>query len=168
MRSWVVAVCLLGIACISPAQANKSSWANLNGLQPGQNIQVVRMNSKKDSGRFLNVSDTAIVIQEKSNMQTIQKQDVRSVKLMKNTHRLRNTLIGAAAGAGVGAGLGAATYSTCQNSPAPYGFFPSCFQLWGRGTQAAFGAAIGFVGGAVTGALWPSHKIIYRASGNQS
>src|SRR5580658_3392139 len=156
MRLLAIAVCVLAIPSVSSAQTDKSSWANLNALQPGQKIQVTRMNSKKNSGRFLNASDTAIILQERSGEQTIQKQDVRAVKLMKNTHRLRNTLIGAAAGAGVGAGIGAATYRTCRNSPTPYGVIPTCFQLWGRGTQAAFGAAVGLVSGTLIGALWPS------------
>jgi VWFA-related protein len=84
---------------------------------------------------------------------------------MKNTHRLRNTLIEAAAGTGVGAGIGAATYRTCRNSPTPYGVIPTCFQLWKRGTQAAFGAAVGLVSGTLIGALWPSHGIVYRMGG---
>jgi hypothetical protein len=163
MRSLVIAMCALAIPCSSWAQGSLTSWADLNSLQPGQKIQVIQMNSKKDTGTFLDVSDTAIALQEKSGAQTIQKQDVRIVKLMKNTHRLRNTLIGAAAGAGVGAGIGAATYRPCKPPPGSYLF--TCLIDFGRGPQSAFGAAVGLVGGAVTGALWPSHKILYRVGG---
>jgi hypothetical protein len=162
MRLLAIAVCVLAIPSVSSAQTDKSSWANLNALQPGQKIQVTRMNSKKNSGRFLNASDTAIILQERSGEQTIQKQDVRAVKLMKNTHRLRNTLIGAAAGAGLGAGIGAATYRPCKPPPDSYLF--TCLFDFGRGPQSAFGATVGLVGGAVTGALWPSHQIIYRVA----
>jgi hypothetical protein len=162
MRLLAIAVCVLAIPGVSSAQTDKSSWANLNALQPGQKIQVIRMNSKKDSGHFLYISDTAIILQERSGEQTIQKQDVRAVKLMKNTHRLRNTFIGAAAGAGLGASIGAATYRQCVPPPDSY-LFGCLFDL-GRGTQSAFGAAVGLVGGAVAGALWPSHQIIYRVA----
>jgi hypothetical protein len=162
MRLLAIAVCVLVIPSVSSAQTDKSSWANLNALQPGQKIQVTRMNLKKDSGRFLNASDTAIILQERSGEQTIQKQDVRAVNLMKNTHRLRNTFIGAAAGAGLGAGIGAATYRPCVPPPNSYLF--ACLFDFGRGPQSAFGATVGLVGGAVTGALWPSHQIIYRAT----
>ena len=71
------------------AQSNKSAWENLSALQAGKTIQVVEMNSKKHSGTFVNVSDTAISYQKTASAQTIQKQDVRSVKLMENKFRLR-------------------------------------------------------------------------------
>jgi hypothetical protein len=126
-----------------------SSMENLNTLQAGQKIQVIET-SKKDSGTFLSVSAKEISLQGKSGAQTIQRQDVRSVKLIENKHRLRNTLIGAAVGAGAGAGISAAAWE-------PHGF------AGGRGTGAAVGAVIGAVGGAVVGALWPSHETIYKA-----
>ena len=109
------------------------------------------MNSTKVSGALSNVSDAAVSLQKKAGQQTVQRQDVRSVKLMKHQHRLRNTLIGAAVGAGVGAGIGAAS---C------HGTGDNCFL--GRGISAAIGAVLGFVPGAVVGALVASHKTIYR------
>src|SRR3984885_6363026 len=135
-KYWILA-CLLAMPSVVSAQ-----WENLNTLQAGQKIQVIE-NSKKDSGTFLSVSDKEISLQGKSGAQTIQRQDVRSVKLMVNKHRLRNTLIGAGVGAGAGAGISAAAWE-------PRGF------AGGRGTGAAVGAA-------VVGALWPSHETIYRA-----
>lgn len=165
MRSLFIAACVLSIPCVSSAQAGNPSWSNLSKLSSGQKIQVVQMNSKKDTGTFLNFTDAAITLQEKSSEQTIQKQDVHIVKLMKNEHRLRNTLIGAAAGVGVGAGIGAASYRPCTTPP--QSAFFGCLDV-GRGPRAAFGALVGLVGGAVTGALWPSHKIIYRLNGGAS
>jgi hypothetical protein len=144
MRKFWILACLLGMPCVVSAQ-----WENLNTLQVGQKIQVLE-NSKKESGTFLSVSDKDISLQGKSGAQKIQRQDVRSVKLMENKHRLRNTLIGAAVGAGAGAGISAAAWE-------PHGY------VGGRGTGAAVGAVIGAVGGAVVGALWPSHETIYKA-----
>jgi hypothetical protein len=144
MRKFWILACVLGMPCVVSAQ-----WENLNTLQAGQKIQVFE-NSKKESGTFLSVSDKEISLQGKSGTQTIHRQDVRSVKLMENKHRLRNTLIGAAVGAGVGAGISAAAWD-------PHGY------VGGRGTGAAVGAVIGAVGGAVVGALWPSHETIYKA-----
>jgi hypothetical protein len=166
IRSLVIAVCWLCITCVSSAETSVGSWANLSALHSGQKIQVVKMNSKKSTGTFLNVTDAAITLEEKSGEQTIQMQDVRIVKLMKNKHRLRNTLIGAGVGAGVGAGIGAATYSPCK--PPPSSVFSSCFFDITRGNQAAIFGVVGLVGGAVTGALWPSHPIIYRAAAGGS
>ena len=144
MRKLWIMVCLLAMPSVVSAQ-----WENLNTLQAGQKIQVIE-SSKKDSGTFLSVSDKEISLQGKSGPQTIHRQDVRSVKLMENRHRLRNTLIGAALGAGAGAGISAAAWE-------PQGF------AGGRGTGAAVGAVIGAAGGAVIGALWPSHETVYEA-----
>jgi len=151
MRKFWILACLLGTPCVVSAQ-----WGNLDTLQAGQKIQVVQT-SRKDSGTFLSVSDKEISLQGNSGPQTIQRQDVRSVKLMVNKHRLRNAAIGGAVGAGVGAGIGAATYQPCS----PANSF--CVAPGGRGLPTAIGAVIGAAGGAAVGALWPSHETIYRA-----
>jgi hypothetical protein len=150
MRKSLFLICVLGLPCVSWAQTNRASWANLSALQAGQKIQIVEMNSKKHSGTFANVSDTAILYRETAGEQTIQKQDVRSVKLMAS-HRLRNTIIGGAVGAGAGAGITAGTWEN-------HGF------TGGKGTGAIVGAVIGFVAGGVVGALLPSHKTIYSVN----
>jgi len=157
MRKGLLLICVLGLPCVSWAQTNRASWANLGGLQAGQKIQIVDMNSKKHSGTFVNVSDTAISYQEAAGERTIQKQDVRSVKLMENKHRLRNTLIGGAVGAGAGAGIGAATDHSCSSQGL-------CIHPIGKGGAAGIGAVVGFVGGAVVGVLLPSHQIIYSVN----
>jgi hypothetical protein len=108
----------------------------------------------------LSVSATAISLQEKSGEQAIQRQDVRSVKLMENKHRLRNTLIGAGVGAGAGAGIGAAA----DRPPKPCQPDVLCLSGLGydRGLAALVFGVIGLVGGAVVGALLHSHKMIYH------
>ncbi len=160
MRSIVIAICVLGIPCVSLAQADKSSWTNLSLLQPGQKIQVVEMNSKKDSGTFSTFNDATITLQNKSGEQTIQKQDVRIVRLMKNKHRLRNTFIGAGVGAGVTAGIAAAAWHPCVGNPNL--FAEGCIFSLTRGQQSAIFGVVGLVGGAAVGVLWPTHEIIYR------
>jgi hypothetical protein len=109
------------------------------------------MNSKKVSGTFMNASDAEISLQAQSGPQTVQRQDVRTVKLMKHANHLRNTLIGAGVGAAAGAGIVAGTWEN-------RGF------LGGKGVGAAVGAVIGGIGGAVVGAVWPDNKTIYRAA----
>lgn len=150
-RLWIL-LCLLALPCVVCAQSNQTTWENLSGLQAGQKIQVAEMKSKPVSGTFVSVSSTAISLQEQGGEQTIQRQDIRSVKLMENKHRLRNVLIVGAVGAGAGAGIGAGAWEN-------RGF------TGGKGTGAGVGAVIGFVGGAIVGALWPSHKTVYRATG---
>jgi hypothetical protein len=153
---WILALgFVLCIPCAALAQSNKSAWENLSTLQAGHRIEVVEMNSKKVSGAFVSVTDAGISLQVEGGEQTIARQDVRSVKLMENKHRLRNTLIGAAIGAGVGAGVGA------EAGKGPSHGFGFDFAAQGAGIVAAAGGVIG----AIVGALWPSHQTIYRAAG---
>src|SRR6476660_7877044 len=108
MRMILPVLVILAFSCASAALDAQSSWANLNGLKVGQKILVIEENSKKHSGTFLSVSDSAITFRESTGERSVQKADVRRVKL-RNQRRLRNTLIGTGVGAGAGAVLGAAT-----------------------------------------------------------
>jgi hypothetical protein len=144
---------VLGISSAAFTQTKQESWVTLNGLRPGQNIQVIETTSKKRSGTFLTVSDTAISYRDATGERSIQRQDVRSVKLQSN-HRLRNTLIFAGIGAGAGAGIGAASVQQTG----------SIILSVSRGKGAAVGAVIGVVAGAAVGSLLPAHSTIYSAS----
>lgn len=155
MRKILLLLCVLALPCVSSAQSSESSWENLNALRPGQKIEVVETNLKKDTGTFAAVSDDAIRINESTGEQSIPRASVMRVTLRHNKHRLRNTLIGAAVGAGAGAVIGAASYKTCSSS---------CIGGFNRGEAAGIGAAVGFIGGAAVGAVIPSHPTIYRAS----
>jgi cold shock CspA family protein len=116
VKKILLLICIVGISFASLAQTNQTAWSNLCTLRPGQKIQVVETTSKKHSGLFASVSDIAISYRETTGEQSIQKQEVLSVKLMENKHRLRNTLIVAGAGASVGAAVGAAIYKPCSTS----------------------------------------------------
>jgi hypothetical protein len=157
MRKIFLLLFVLGLSCAAFAQTDRASWANLSGLQPGQRIQVVGMTSKKTSGNFVSVSDTAISYRETNAQQSIPKQDVLSVKLMEHKHRLRNTLIVAGVGAGVGAGIGAALHKSCSSQS-------FCLDIGGAALPAGIGAVLGSMGGAVVGVLLPSHSTIYQVS----
>jgi hypothetical protein len=150
MRAIVFLLCVCGLSSASVAQSNPA-WSSLTGLHAGQKIQIVETNAKKHSGTFVSVSNTAISYRETTGEHSIDKQDVRTVTLMENQHRLRNTLIGAGVGAGAGAGITAATWED-------HGF------LGGKGVGAAVGASIGGVAGAIVGVLLPSHGKIYNVS----
>lgn len=157
MRKLWIIICVLAMPCVASAQSNQA-WENLSTLQAGQKIQVVETNSKKESGTFVSVSDTAISVQGKAGARTIDKKDVRSVKLMKHAHRLRNTLVLGGVGAGVGAGIAAgASPGKCGPST------PYCVNPLSKGAYAGIGAVVGLVGGAIVGALWPSHQTVYHA-----
>jgi hypothetical protein len=120
-------------------------------LQPGLKIQLTEINRTKHSGVFLAASDSAIRLQTDSGEQAIQKENVRTVKVTDNKHRLRNTLIFAGIGAGAGAGIGAAST----------GHGGSIITDVSRGKGAAVGAVIGVFAGAAVGVLVPSHSTVY-------
>jgi hypothetical protein len=149
MRKLLLLICALGISCVSLAQGSSDSWKSLNMLRVGDKVQVVKLNSKKISGTFLSLTHTGISLQSKTGQQTIEMEDVRTVKLMVAQHRWRNTLIGGGIGAGAGAGVGAAT--SCSSGECTFG----------RGVGIAIGAVAGLVPGALAGAFVPTHNTIY-------
>lgn len=153
-NSWLL-ICVLGISCASWAQGDRALWTNLSALRPGQKIEIVAMNSTKQSGIFVNFSESAILYQDAAGGQTIPRPEVRKVRLMENKHRLRNIIIGGAVGAGVGAGIGAAK-PECSG--------PDCINVIGRGAIAAIGATVGAAVGAVVGALVPGRHTIYSVN----
>ena len=138
--------------------AQSDSWQNLNKLHGGDKIQVVEANRTKVIGQFVSVSDTSISLDAGGTTQNILSQDVKTVKLMKNKHRLRNTLVLAGAGAGIGAGIGAAAHKSC---PSTQSF---CFDIGGRTFPAIIGGTIGLIGGGVVGVLLPSHETVYTVN----
>jgi hypothetical protein len=141
----------LGMPFVSLAQTNQTPWSNLSSLRPGQKIQILETNSKKHSGSFLSVSDTAISSRESAREQTLLKPEVRSVKVSENSRRMLHILIGTGVGAGAGAAIAAAGWEN-------HGY------LGDKGTGAAVGAVIGGLAGAIVGALVPAHKTIYSFS----
>ncbi len=151
MRKMLFLGYLLGVSCVAAAQTPQGAWTNLSKLAPGQKILIVEVNSKSHPGTFENVSDSAISIKDSAGEASIQKQDVRSVKLMRSNRRLRNTLIGAGIGAGTGAAIGATAWES-------HGF------LHGKGTGAAICAGLGGLTGILVGAVLPTHDTIYEAS----
>jgi hypothetical protein len=156
MRKLLVLICVLGLPCASRAQSNSASWDNLKVVQLGEKIQVTETGSKKVSGAFVSVSEGSLSVEGEGGPQTIQRQDVRNVRLAKHGHRLRNTLIGAGVGAGVSAGIGAALAKPCQASQT------YCIDPVTQREFAGACAVIGLAIGATIGALIPSHVTIYR------
>jgi hypothetical protein len=148
LRRLLIAVCLLGMPCISWAQANRGSWEALDSLHAGQRIEVVEMSLKKHRGTFVTVSDEAIQLREGASDEAIKKENVMRVTVLDKGHRWRNALIFCAVGAGVGAGIGAAAAG-------------KCFCTRGQAAEAV--AGVGLVGGAVIGVALPTHDTIYRA-----
>ncbi|HEX4008010.1 MAG TPA: hypothetical protein VHX60_17685 [Acidobacteriaceae bacterium] len=155
MRKILFGLCILLVASASWAQGAAASWGNLNTLQAGEQIQVRTLESKKITGAFISVSDAAISVQADSGPDTVQMPDVRSVRLQRNRHRLRNAAILGGVGAGVGAGIGAVGHKGCSSSQT------FCLDIVDKSDFVAIGAVAGLLGGAVVGALLPSHQTVY-------
>jgi hypothetical protein len=151
----LIGVLVLVLPCVSLAQGN-SNWSNLTQLHAGQKIQIIETNAKKHSGIFVSASDTAISYRETAGEHSLEKQDIRSVKV-ENNHHLRNTLILTGVGAGVGAGIGAAATG--------HGGGPILLSV-SHAKGAGVGAVLGAVGGVTVGALLPSHHTIYSVGPN--
>jgi len=154
MRKSLFVICLCGVSCAVHAQRNLLNWENLAALHAGDKIQVRETGSKKVTGTFAGFSDGAITLQSERTSQSIQKQDVVSIRLMKNRHRLLNSMVLGGVGAGAGAGIGAAQHQGCSAQS-------FCLDFGGRTWPALIGGAIGLLGGGITGALLPSHETIY-------
>ena len=144
MQKTLLLLAVLSLPCLSPAQANPTLWTNLNSLHSGQKIQIIDTASKKYSGTFINASDASIAFAQTSGQENLQRPDIRTVKLMQNKHRLRNSLIIGAAGAGIGAGIGAALHKGCASQS-------FCLDIGGRALPAGIGAVIGGIGAGVGG-----------------
>ena len=154
MRTMLKAMSFLVFLCASGAVQGQSSWASLKGLNAGQKIQIIEMNSKKHNGSFLSATDTAITFTEGSAEKSVEKADVRSVKLETN-RRLRNALIGLGAGGGAGAAIGAGI----------------CHKSDGFATAGECAGVMGLIGGIVgtpIGLLMPTDESIYTADSHKS
>jgi hypothetical protein len=148
MRSLLRVLGVLAFIFASAWVNAQSSWTSLNGLSSGQKIQVIETNSKKHSGTFVSVSDTAITFREGNGERSVQRTDVRKVKLQ-NQRRARNVLIGTGVGAGIGAVFGAAVAGNGGFVSRPAG-------------AAAFGL-IGAVFGTPIGLVASTHNTVYSA-----
>jgi hypothetical protein len=149
MRKMLGLIVVLVFHVVALAQTGQASWSNLSVVKPGQNVRVIDSSSKARQGSFKSFSDTSIVLMGKDGEFSIQRLDVRSVKLLKGMGRTAHTLLGAGIGAGAGAGIMAASWES-------HGF------LGGKGAGAAVGAVIGALAGAVVGSVLPvDHPTLY-------
>ncbi|MGH9378640.1 MAG: hypothetical protein ACRD1I_07570, partial [Terriglobia bacterium] len=110
---------------------------------------IVLNNKKSYRGSFQSVSDEAIVVRLRKVAQTFSRQEVIRVSTKGKSHRLRNTLIGAAVGAGAGFAFGAGVdgYDNCS-------FI--CFSTGGQGKEI-FTPSFAVVG-AIVGAALPARR----------
>jgi len=135
------------------AQSQRGSWADLNGLKPGQGIEVIESSMKGHSGNFVTVTDEFLSLKEHGADVTIKRGDVVRVSTGSAPKRVGHAIAGLVIGGAIGAGIGAAAGSS-------HGFLGGS----SRGITALVGLAIGVPSGAAVGAALPAHTTIYRAA----
>jgi len=120
------------------AERVEARWESLNQLTSGQRIRVVLSAKKSYEGEFQSMNDQSILIREATGDETFSRASVLRVSSKVQSHRTRNTLIGAAVGAAAGLGIGAATDK-------PGSFFPNGGKEILTPIGAIVGALVGFV-----------------------
>jgi hypothetical protein len=139
------------VLCALSLNAQSAGWPAVAALTPGTEIRVDTAARKMRGvqGLLRSVSDDALIFTpSKKGSQgevTIPRQDVTRLSVKKQSHRTRNTLIGAGIGGAAGLGIGLA--SRCD------GKFVCPVS---DGAITGGGAAAGAVVGAIIGALMPS------------
>jgi len=86
-------------AAVSSLRAANSDWNNLKVLKAGQKIRIVLIGERRYEGLFRALNDAGITLGQSAGEQTFARKDILRVYFKDNSHRLRNTLIGAAIGA---------------------------------------------------------------------
>ena len=136
----VLVVPFLSLA--AAGQTPTSNWEDVKVLAPGTEVRVAADNSKPIRGKLDSVTDSNLVLRLTTGTQSFPQPEIHGVSVQKKGHRLRNTLIGMGLGTAVGAGIGASQTSGCK-------------ELLCDLALPVF-AVIGFVGGTVTGLVWPT------------
>jgi len=154
----VLMIGFFGIGAVNAAESKptQANWERLKHLAAGDQVRVVLKDGKSYAAKFQSFSDEAIVVRTSAGEQTFTRQDVLRVSAMKEPHRGRNALIGAAAGCGVGLGI-AAGYAASKRSEYPYNRY---FEVDGPILGATFGAAGAGLGVALSKGGWYD---VYRA-----
>jgi len=149
-KSVIRIVILVTLPSILLGQPAVNSWDNLRLLRPGQKIDVVNMQMKTVTGKFVAFTGDAISLAVGSDQVSVSRATVASVKNRAASHRKRNTLLGLAIGAGAGAVIGAAVLNSSESGE----------ELFGVMVVTPIAAGIGAGAGA---ALPPGHVTVYRA-----
>ena len=154
----VLMIGFFGVGAVNAAESKptQANWERLKHLAAGDEVQVVLKDGKSYTGKFQSFSDEAIVVRSSAGEQTLSRQAVLRVSAKKDSHRMRNAIIGAAAGCGVGLGI-AAGYASSQRKEYPYNRY---FEVDGPILGVLFGATGGGLAAALSKGGWYD---VYRA-----
>jgi hypothetical protein len=127
---------------------SESDWEELKQLNRGLIIKVDLNDAKSYRGELQGSSDEEILVRLTSGETTFARQNIRRVSVKGESHRLRNTLIGAGIGAGFGLGIASS----------------GCFGCSGAKVKVVVAFMLGLPGAGV-GAIIPTGRWheVYRA-----
>ena len=138
----------LAVCLMMTSVAFAACWDAVQRVSPDHKVEVTTK-GETARGTFVSASETALVFRTKSGEQSIQRTDVRKVRVADPSRRMRNGLLGSAIGLGAGIGLGFAICPYCPNEGNGGKFI---------GPMSAAGAGAG----AAAGFLPSPYRTIYR------
>ena len=144
---YLLQLCIFALVALAPlcGQTGKSNWDNVKQLRTGEQIKIVLNDGKSRSGELESASDEGLVVFLSSSETKFMRAEVRRILVKGQSHRGRNTAIGAGLAAGVGLGVGA--------------FFDNQLRSWVQTNRGlAIGPSVGGVVGAAIGAVAPTGR----------
>lgn len=155
-----IALGILGLATSASLRGvdvrPEGQWNNLKHVKTGDAVRVVLNDGKSYAANFQGFSDEAIVVRTLAGEQTFSRQDVLRVSAKRESHRMRNALIGGAAGGGVGVGI-AAGLAHSERHEHPYNHY---LEDYGPFLGAVLGGGCGGLAAGLSKGGWED---VYRA-----
>jgi hypothetical protein len=128
----------LALLFLAASVSFASGWEDVQRTSPGQRIEVRTRDEISTKGTFVSATSDSVVVREKSGERSIPRGQVRKVRIVDPSRRMRNGLLWTAIGAASGAALGAAVCPGCANEIGENPYI---------GPGAAAGAGIGALSG---------------------
>jgi hypothetical protein len=140
---WLLILTAPGVMA-QQANVPNQSWEALRILQAEMKLEIWRKTSpKKDSGKFVSLSDDELVIERKGKTETFGRDEVKFVWLVTGSSRLKKTLLGI-----IGGGIG-----FLVAIPIAIGIDSTSSECDGACLGEIVGILIAFIGLPIAGAL---------------
>ena len=127
---------------ITAGTPNRRSWQNLQQLNSGQQIEIMKTHGESVRGAFVSFADQSVTVRDSSQDITVGRPDIARIRLRSGKSRKYGWIgaaIGAGAGAGVGAGISQRLSDFSNLRPAIIGVTVGIGALIGAGIGLAIG-----------------------------
>lgn len=140
------------VLCAVSAFSQRGDWAAVEGLKPGEDLQVKTRQGETYQGELESADPERLVIWSHERSfpgRVVVQRELRrdDVKQVRSNHRYISAGVAAAIGAGVGIGLGAAIDARARSNE----------------DNGLAGAVFGILGGTLGGILGKTHPFIHGA-----